>query len=202
MQLVIVSGSNRKNSNSRKVANYIRDHAANPAGFTAVDVIDLHEVDLPLWDESVWAGAEKCKTTWAPLALRLQAAMAVVLVAPEWAGMVPAQLKNFLLLASNKELAHKPAMIVGVSSGLGGAYPVAELRMSGYKNNHVVFVPDHLVIRDATNLLNGPTPQSKVDEEVRDRVVYSTRVLGEYAKALTQVRESGVSDFKKYPFGQ
>lgn len=202
MQLVIVSGSNRRNSNSRKVANYIRDNAAAASGFQGVHVIDLHEVDLPPWDESIWAGADKWKTTWAPIAAQLQAASALVLVAPEWAGMVPAHLKNFLLFCGNKELAHKPAMIVGVSSGMGGAYPVAELRMSGYKNNRVLFVPDHLIVRDANNLLNGATPQSKIDEDVRDRIVYSTKMLGEYAKALVQVRESGVPDYKKYPFGQ
>jgi NAD(P)H-dependent FMN reductase len=201
MQLVIVSGSNRKNSNSRKVSNHIRG-VAQATGFDVVNLIDLHEAELPLWDEGVWAGHDKWKSAWGPLAEQLRAAAAVVLVAPEWAGMVPAHLKNFLLLCSNQELGNKPVMLVGVSSGMGGAYPIAELRMSGYKNNHMVIVPDHIIVRDANNLLNGDTPQSKIDEEVRDRIRYSVRMLAEYGKALVAVRESGVPDYKKYPFGQ
>jgi NAD(P)H-dependent FMN reductase len=201
MQVVIIAGSNRRPSNSRKVSDFIAAKAAQ-GGFTDAHVIDLHETVLPLWDESVWTGEGAWKAVWLPVRDKLQAADALVLVAPEWAGMVPAHLKNLLLYCSNKELAHKPAMIAGVSSGMGGAYPVSELRISGWKNNRLLFVPDHVIIRDANNLLNGDTPQSKIDEDVRARVVYSVRMLGEYAKAMRLVRASGVPDYKTYPFGQ
>jgi NAD(P)H-dependent FMN reductase len=200
MQLTIISGSHRANSNSRKIAHFLAKTAASD--FTQCNVLDLHELNLPMWDEGVWKGEEKWKTAWSPIAAQLQASDAVALVAPEWAGMVPPALKNFLLLCGNAELGHKPAMIVGVSSGMGGAYPIAELRMSGYKNNRMVYIPDHMVIRDATNLLNGDTPANKVDEDVRARMAYSTRVLAQYAKALAMVRASGVIDYKTYPFGQ
>ena len=67
--------------------------------------------------------------------------------------MAPAGLKNFFLLAGST-LAHKPAMIVGVSSGRGGRYPIAELRSSSYKNTKVVYVPDHLYIDKCEDMLN------------------------------------------------
>ena len=51
----------------------------------------------------------------------------MAVVSPEWNGMVPSMLTNFFLLCSNNELAHKPGLLVGVSSGTGGSYPVAEL---------------------------------------------------------------------------
>ena len=35
---------------------------------------------------------------------------------PEWAGMVTPGLKNLLLFATSKEVGHKPALVVGVSS--------------------------------------------------------------------------------------
>ena len=66
------------------------------------------------------------------------------MISPEWAGMAPAHLKNFLLMCDGGELAHKPAQLIGVSSGMGGAYPIAELRMSGYKNNFLMWLPDHM----------------------------------------------------------
>lgn len=202
MQLTIVSGSNRKSSNSRKVSDFISKAAASTNTFASVYLIDLHEVELPLWDESIWAGADKWKQVWGPHAEQLRASDAIVLVSPEWSGMVPAHLKNFLLLCSSKEVGHKPAMIAGVSSGMGGAYPIAELRMSSYKNSHLVYTPNHVIVRDANNLLNGDTPANKIDEEVRERITYSVRILAEYAKALKLVRDSGVVDFKKFPFGQ
>lgn len=41
--------------------------------------------------------------------------------------MVPAALKNLFLLCTGGEIAHKPALIVAVASGQGGADLVAEL---------------------------------------------------------------------------
>ena len=38
---------------------------------------------------------------------------------PEWGGMVPSQVKNIFLLASNNEFAHKPGLIVTLSESLG-----------------------------------------------------------------------------------
>jgi NAD(P)H-dependent FMN reductase len=199
MKLAIVSGSHRMQSNSIKVANYIAQVAD---AFSEQVTFELARLDLPLWDEGVWQGTEKWKTIWRPIAVQLQACDAIVLVAPEWAGMVPPALKNFLLLCGNDELGHKPAMIIGISSGLSGSYPIAELRMSGYKNNRMVYVPDHMVIRDVGNLLNDKEPASEVDAGVRARLAYSLKVLAEYAKALKFVRDSGVIDYKTYPFGQ
>ncbi len=45
-------------------------------------------------------------------------------------------------------------LIVAVSSGAGGAYPVAELRMSSYKNSRICYIPEQIIIRDVENVLN------------------------------------------------
>jgi len=45
------------------------------------------------------------------------------------------------------ELGHKPALIVAVSSGDGGAYPVSELRMSSYKNNRLCYIPEQVALK-------------------------------------------------------
>ncbi len=202
MNLSIVSGSHRLNSNSRKIAEFISVLAQSKSLFSKTHIHDCATLNLPMWDEGVWNGEQKWKDVWAPVAAELQATDAIVLVAPEWGGMVPPALKNFLLLCRNNELGHKPALIVGVSSGMGGAYPIAELRMSGYKNNRMLYIPDHLIIRDATNLLNGSESTNPIDQDVRARVEYSCNVLCEYAKAMKHVRASGVIDYKKYPYGQ
>jgi len=56
--------------------------------------------------------------------------------------MAPAGLKNFFLYAGNTALAHKPAYLVGISASRGGSYPIAELRMSSYKNSYLCYIPN------------------------------------------------------------
>ena len=105
--------------------------------------------------------------------------------------MVPSGLKNFFLMWGNNELAHKPALIVAVSSGVGGAYPVAELRMSSYKNNRICYIPEQLIIRDVENVLNDSgenDPES--DPYYRERTEFALNMLHQYASALQSVRSS------------
>ena len=67
--------------------------------------------------------------------------------------MVPAALKNFFLLY-RAELVDKLGLIVSVSTGAGGAYPGAELRMSSYKNTHLWYIPEHVIVRGVRDLFN------------------------------------------------
>ncbi len=49
MNIPVVSGSQRANSQSLNVANYVQT-LANPY-FNKVDVLDLHQLALPMWNE-------------------------------------------------------------------------------------------------------------------------------------------------------
>lgn len=199
MKIAVVSGSHRKDSQSERVAVYIAKRLQ--ALKMESEVIALCNNRLPMWDEGVWGDDPKWREVWSPIATTLSACSGLIVVAPEWAGMVPPALKNFLLLCSSREVGHKPAMIVGVSSGVGGSYPIAELRMSSYKNNRIVYVPDHVIVRDVESVLVGEAPASERDGQLRARVDYSLRMLGQYAQALRAVRESGVVDYKEFPYG-
>src|SRR5690606_35647286 len=117
-----------------------------------------------------------------------------VIISPEWHGMVPAGLKNFLLMwTAGGELAHKPALIVTVSASVGGSYPVAELRMSGYKNNRLCFLPEHLIVRNVGSVFNANSEDNdpKSQQYLSERLLYCLQLLREYALALRQVRDSG-----------
>ena len=124
-----------------------------------------------------------------------------VVISPEWSGMVPAGLKNFFLLCGTQLLAHKPALIVTVSAGLGGSYPVAELRMSSYKNTRVCYIPEHVIVRQVSNMLKGKEPASDDDASLRERIDYSSRLLIEYAQAMRAIRDSEAIDLERYPHG-
>ena len=201
MKFGIIIGSHRTKSQSAKAGLYAQASLSIIDASAKFFVFDLASKPLPFWDEGVWTGSEEWKKTWGPVADELKSCDAFVVVAPEYHGMVSAALKNFFLLASKEELGHKPGLIVSVSSGKGGAYPVAELRMSSYKNSRLNWIPDHVIIRNAESVLNGPTSLGEEDSFIRGRFDYCLRILFEYGKALVRVRESGVVDFKNHPNG-
>jgi len=171
----------------------------------ACDLLDLGETPLPLWDPDVRRLAGPWERLWRPVSESLSASTGVVLVTPEWAGMVPAALKNIFLLCERNELSHKPALIVALSSSLGGAYAVVELRMSSYKNTQLCYIPEHIIVRNVREVLNDynqPADDMPPQEaSLRRRMRYALSLLVEYADALTAVRNSGVVDLATYPFG-
>ena len=84
---------------------------------------------------------------------------------------------------------------------MGGSYPIAELRMSSYKNSHVCYIPNHVIVRHVEQVLNTPDSVNEDDRRIRERLAYSVKVLEEYAKAFQSIRKSGVIDFETYPNG-
>ncbi len=200
MKIAIVAGSHRRQSESARVAKYVEGVLRN-IGVEQTYLLLLANNPLPLWDEGLWEDDPKWEQLWTPISAELKSSDGLVVVCPEWSGMVPAGLKNFFLLCGGDVLAHKPALIVALSASMGGAYPVAELRMSSYKNTRLCYIPDHVIIRNVGRMLVGEQPADEHDRAIRTRLAYSLGVLLEYAKALRQVRASGVVDHKSFPYG-
>lgn len=201
MKITIINGSHRKASQSLKVAQHIQQVITNDIDMQA-DLISLENNPLPLWDQGTWEGEEKWQTLLTPLNQQLGSSDGFVVISPEWHGQVPAGLKNLFLLFGKDVLGHKPALIVTVSSGSGGSYPVAELRMSSYKNNRLCYIPEHVIIRDVENVLNNEGHiDEKSDTFYRERIKWSLQILKEYAVALTAVRASGVTQHDKFRNG-
>jgi len=202
LKLAIVVGSQRSGSQSVKVARFVEATVRKELAAVEVYMLDLAQNPLPLWDDDFDDGAERWQSVWGPIAEQLRSCDGLVVVTPEWSGMAPAALKNFFLLAGNAEVGHKPALIVGVSHSLGGAYPISELRAHSYKNNHVCYIPEHVIVRDVKNVLNDlERPASEQDKYIRDRTAYAIRLLGAYARALVSVRQSGTIDHETFPYG-
>ncbi|MDP2746669.1 MAG: hypothetical protein Q8O69_09075 [Pseudomonas sp.] len=93
-------------------------------------------------------------------------------------------IKNFFIYANKAELAHKPGLLVGVSSGAGGAYPISELRASSDKNCRLCYVPEHLIVRQVEKVLSSPEPASEAHQRLRGRIDYALDILGKYPNAL------------------
>ncbi len=203
MKISIISGSHRQASQSEKVARFIQGMLESQKLCDSTWLFTLAGNPLPLWDESIWEGDPDWQRQLGPISQQLASSDGFVVVAPEWHGQVPAGLKNFFLMWSKGEVAHKPALIVTVSSADGGAYPVAELRMSSYKNNRICYLPEHVIVRNVERVLNDDAAQNNPDADgyFRERIRYALGILVEYAKALGQVRASGATDLSKFKNG-
>ena len=201
MKFFILSGSHRREAQTLKVADYVKSVLTREHTGAEVYLYSLSGNPLPLWDETTGGAPD---ALWDPISAELKAAEALVVVTPEWGGMATPGVKNFLLNCTADEIGHKPALIVTVSATRGGSYPVAELRMSGYKNNRLCWIPEHVIIHHAEQNLNAPDGAAnpgKEDALQRQRLRYALRLLEEYGKALRQVRASGVIDHKTFRSG-
>lgn len=204
MKIGIICGSHRPVSESGKISRHIEKTLLEQKLCDETWLFDLGGNPLPLWDEGIWEGDEQWQKLLAPLSEQLHSCDAFVIVTPEWHGMAPAGLKNFLLMwTAGEEVAHKPALIVTVSVADGGSYPIAELRMSSYKNNRICYLPEHLIIRYVDTVFNDDPAKNKegAQEYFEERLDYCLEMLREYALAFTQIRASGKASLAKYTSG-
>ncbi len=194
MNLLIVSASQRTESQSTKVAEYLLNSSTQ---FSKVSHIELCKQRLPLWD-----GEETSKTNddsdWLAINSQLQTMDALILITPEWGGTASPLLKNLLMMADAVDIGHKPVLLVSVVNGISGAYPIAELRMNAFSNNKLVAIPDHLIIRNVEEILNTVNESKHRDEyvitrrdkSIRHRIGYSLHTLLHYSQAMKSLRET------------
>ena len=199
MNFVVISGSSRSGSQSLKVAKWFESKLKDLSH--EATVLDLQEVNLPLAHEDIWSEIDNNE---AAIAVRekLEQADGFVMVTPEWNGMAGPALKN-LFHYVKMTMAYKPAYLVAVSGYRGGAYPIAELRMNSAKNTYINYIPEHLIVRGADDLMNDLDENSgdESDQYVKKRGLYGLGLLIEFSKALKEVRSSNALDFDTYNTG-
>lgn len=203
MKISIINGSHREQGQSRKVAQHVHKRLLEMKLCDEVYLLNMSDQPLPLWEEAIWDQDPVWQQRLSPISEQLKASDALVVIAPEYHGMVPAGLKNFFLCFGRQELAHKPALIVAVSSADGGAYPVAELRMSSYKNSRICYMPEQLIIRNVESVLNEDQKQNdaEANQYFCRRIDWVLPQLQQYALALKMVRDSGVTDMSEFTNG-
>ena len=189
----IINGGHRPNGQSPRIAGHIKAQLEG-MGHTAYH-INLAEMDMPMWDEGMWGIeplAQKWQAAWQPTQRTLEASEGFVIVSPEYHGMVPAKLINFFMLAGNGPLlAHKPALLVANSAGIGGSYPVAELKGFTTKNNRMVYLPEHLIVRNNAAMFveNPPAEHAEAAAYTQSRLEWCLKLLENYVSAFNVIRE-------------
>ena len=150
--------------------------------------LDLASSPLPLWSPDKKEGNGIWGETWNSISNNFQSSDGFVLVVPEYGGMATPSAKNLFLLCGNGELSHKPGLIVSVSSGNGGAYPIAELRSSSYKNTHIMWIPENIIIRNVEQYSPG-NHGTLIPTWIDDRIKYSCNLLIKYAEHLKPIQK-------------
>ena len=196
--IVVIAGSNRAEAQSHRIGEIAVDRLRRRLGAEdSVDLFSLRDVEIPLWSEEKWSPEKPADGFWAArwpaLSKRLAAADGFVVVTPEWHGMAAPHLKNLLCCCDGRELAFKPAYLIAVSTGSGGAYPIGELRMNGGKNTYIHWQPDHLIVRQAADFKPG-SADDKAPGWLLGRLDHGLEILLATAKAMKPVRET-VVDF-------
>ena len=179
--IALIAGSSQQTSQSAKVAHWLAASLQRRGSETSV--IALGQLPLPLWPEP------DDKGVWPELSATLRSADALVVISPEWHGMASPALKNLFMYAGRRELAHKPALLVGVSGGQGGSYPLAELRASSYKNCSLCYLPEHLIVRHVEQVMNPGEPTSEDDQRIRVRADWAMDLLLDYTDAMAPLHE-------------
>ena len=188
MNISIISASHRSNSQSKKILDILHTNLLNINSDLDIYDLDLAEKLLPLWSPDKKNGKGVWGNTWNSISDNLNKSDGFILVVPEYGGMATPAAKNIFLLCGNGEFAHKPGLIVSVSSGNGGAYPISELRMSSYKNTHIMWIPENIIIRNVEEF-NPGAHGDNIPEWLDDRIDYVLKLLLTYALNMKPIRE-------------
>jgi NAD(P)H-dependent FMN reductase len=156
--LTLIVGTNRPDSNTRKVAAHVEEIYASLG--VPLRVLDLAKLPPEIFSPTSYA--EKPRS-FAPFAEAILQAAGLIVVTPEYNGGVPGVLKYFIdMLKFPESFEKRPVCFVGLSAGIWGALrPVEQLQaIFGYRNafNYPerVFLPRIDDLLDAQGRLTDP----------------------------------------------
>ena len=141
--ITLISGTNRPNSNTRKVARHLEEIYADLK--VPLQVLDLAQLPLEIFAPGSYA--EKPKS-FQPFSEAILNSAGLHVVTPEYNGSLPGVLKYFIdMLKFPESFVKRPVCFVGLSAGIWGALrPVEQLQaIFSYRNAHIfherVFLP-------------------------------------------------------------
>jgi NAD(P)H-dependent FMN reductase len=162
--IVIVSGTNRPGSNTRKVA--ARIEAIYQTSGVKAHLLDLAELPPEMISPNAYAEKPEGFKRFTGAIL---AADGLVVVTPEYNGGVPGILKFFIdMLPFPESFDQRPVCFVGLAAGVWGALrPVEQLQaIFGYRNAYIfperVFMPGINKLLDETGGFTSPDIEKRL----------------------------------------
>ena len=142
--MTLLIGTNRPDSNTRKVARHVEEVYAGLK--VPLRILDLAQLPQEIFLPSSYA--EKPKS-FRPFADAILQASGVHVVSPEYNGGIPGVLKYFIdMLKFPESFIERPVCFTGLAAGMWGALrPIEQLQaIFGYRNAfiypHRVFLPN------------------------------------------------------------
>ncbi|MFN0077909.1 MAG: NADPH-dependent FMN reductase [Prosthecobacter sp.] len=158
--ITIISGTNRPDSNTRKVAGLVQ--TLHTSAGAATCMLDLQELPAECFSPDGYARKPaEFQRQFADVVLESDG---LVIVTPEYNGSFPGVLKYFIdLLKFPESFERRPVCFVGLAAGDWGALrAVEQLQMIfGYRNAHIfpqrVFMPavDDLLDEDGGHIMDA-----------------------------------------------
>jgi len=183
--IVLIIGTNRPGSNTRKIAAHLEEFYGELKA--PLKVLDLAQLPPEIFSPAAYA--EK-PPSFRPFADAILESAGVHVVTPEYNGSLPGVLKYFIdMLKFPESFEGRPACFTGLSAGLWGALrPVEQLQaIFGYRNAHLyptrVFLPQIHTLLDPSGRLK--------DAELRERLRQQTAGFVEFVEKLKGVTLRG-----------
>ena len=188
MKISIISTSHRKNSQSKRISNIFKNFILEISNSTECFNLDTFDSNIPIWTSEKKENVNFWEKEFKKISLELNSSDGFIFIVPEYGGMATPNSKNFFLVFNNGELFHKPGLIVSISSGNGGAYPISELRSSSYKNSHIMWIPENIIIRNVEQFSPGKHGEL-IPPWIDNRIKYSCDLLLKYSKYLKPIQK-------------
>lgn len=183
--ITLLIGSNRPNSNSRKVARHIEEIYAQLK--VPLRVLDLTQLPSEIFSPSSYA--EKPKS-FQPFSEAILQASGVHVISPEYNGGIPGVLKYFIdMLKFPESFERRPVCFTGVAAGIWGALrPIEQLQgIFGYRNAFIyperVFLPQINSLLDENGWFKNP--------ELLERLRKQADGFVDFVEKLKQVKLRG-----------
>ena len=178
--IVILSGTNRPGSNTRKVATNLEAYYQTFGVKTRL--LDLAQLPPEIFSPTAYA--EK-PASFKPFTDAILGADGLVVVTPEYNGGFPGILKYFIdLLPFPESFEARPVCFVGLSAGVWGALrPVEQLQtIFGYRNAHIfpgrVFLPGIGKLLNEAGQWTNPEIEQRLQQQAKGFVHFVEQLRG------------------------
>jgi chromate reductase, NAD(P)H dehydrogenase (quinone) len=167
--IMIISGTNRANSNALRIARIIHGHYQTAK--IATELFSLEELPREVFDPSSYA---KKPPAMVAIQQRVLEAQGLHVITPEYNGSFPGVLKYFIdMLKFPDSFDRKPVAFVGEANGVwGGLRSVEQLQMIfGYRNAHSY--PDRVFIPGVNNKFDadGNFTDTAINERLKKQAI-------------------------------
>ena len=178
--LTLISGTNRPESNTRKIAREVEGIYAKLE--VPLRVLDLADMPQEIFLPSSYAGTP---ASFRPFREGILQAEGVIIVTPEYNGGMPGVLKYFIdMLEFPASFEQRPVCFVGLAAGIWGALrPVEQLQaIFGYRNAYLyperVFMPKVRDLLDANGRLKSEELLGRLRAQAEGFIGFVERVKG------------------------